>query len=383
MRLSDSLDGQPCPRAPDLPALLQGECSTAEEASLVGHLAECSSCRDELASLSSLIEALRAAPPFPSHPNLAPSILAALPAGAAPPPRAHGMRAATALAGMASAAAVLGALLLALPERSVAPRAQAASDSLSAALERGFHWLIGQQHSDGSWAIPDATAHPAQRSGLSGLCLAALSQADLGRPKIRRSVDRAAHVLQSLQSAGGRMGPPGPTGFASHAIATWGLLELYERRPWPGLKPCLAKALRHLTAMQDEDGGWCRSCSIPAAEKQRTGLWALAALRRAEWAGWMGLASAISRAERRYVLEPSGAVGTAGDAALAQALMSAVGLGQGNPKHLATRVMRRQVRRGPLAGSWASSAGRVQETACNLLVLLFQGSSRSLVSRAR
>ena len=343
---------------------MQGECTTKEEAALVQHLLGCESCREELDGLHAVLDALRAAQADAPHPDLAPSILAALPSKAFAGLPTEQPRLTACFGGIVSAAALLIALSLFTAEPNGQRAPVSASDQHAGAIGKGISWLVREQCPDGSWTSPEGVHNRAGNASLSGLCLAAIAEADLDDPSIRRSVDSAVRALQRMQTAEGRLGPPGPERFGDHAVATWGLLRVYVNNPWPGLHAILSRALEHMRDCQDQNGGWCATADMSLAAKSDSARWAMQTLVQARLMGWGSLNTTIAKARRRYRFTPN-------DMTIVDDPSETMG----------AHLLQRQTRRGPLSGSWADADGRLRRTALNVLTLQRAHQARSLIAR--
>jgi len=355
-----------CPRAPDLPGLLQGECTIREEAALEQHLLGCEPCREELDGLHAVLDALRAAPGDAPHPDLAPSILAALPSKAFAGLPTERPRLTACFGGIAAAAALLIALSLFTAEPNGQRALVSAPDQHAGAIGKGISWLVREQRPDGSWASPEGVHNREGNASLSGLCLAAITEANLDDPSIRRSVDSAVRALQRMQTAEGRLAPPGPERLGDHAIATWGLLRVYTNNPWPGLHAILSRAIEHMKDRQDQNGGWCATADMSLAARSDAARWAMQALVQARLMGWGSLNATIAKARRRYSFTPD-------EMTIVDDPSAAMG----------ALLLQRQTRRGSLSGSWADAGGRLRRTALNVLTLQRAHQARSLIARAR
>ena len=367
-RPPDETFDEHCPRAADLPALLQDELSERRAVAVRSHLRSCPACAEEMRTLEEIVGASASPPVLPPHPDLAPSILAALPDDAFGR-RAGRPRLSAAWSGMGAAAAVLLVMLLTAPQSPQRAATHAVGEHEDAVIDLGLAWLVGQQQDDGLW-IGGASSG---REDLTGLCLSALAGGDLEQPALRRSADRAARALLRSQSPNGRMGPAGPRGTISHARTTWALVRLYSKRPWQGMKPCIDRALAHLLAIQGSDGAWPGPRGNTGAQQSRGTRWALEALRSAQRTGWPGLASSV-------------------DAALAWLARTGTGSDPLHPLDARTRRERDRLVglqdwRSPFCGSWSlhpSTDGRkdrISDTAVSLLVL--QAPTGNLLEVAR
>lgn len=241
-----------CPRSTDLTHLALGGLPASEAAELRRHVEGCWWCREELAALGSLVAELRA-PPVPGAPDLAPRILGGLRRRR---PLAFRGRMVAACAGMATAAGLL--LVLALggpPGGPVCRTSTAAPVAGETAITPALTWLVARQEEDGSWRAGAAGPLGGRRLATTGLCLAALAAGDLREEPLRRAAEEAVAHLLRRQGPEGRFGPAFGAGRMEHAPATFGLLRLYQRRPWSGLEPHLRQAVRHLAASAPAGSG--------------------------------------------------------------------------------------------------------------------------------
>ena len=146
MRRNDQRKQPDCPCSADIPALLQGECSSREAARLERHLQTCQACSVEQAELASLIARLKSGPGYPPHPDLAPSILATFSDDAFSRGRwrrsiemaAHG-------GGVLAAAGILVVFLIATPSDPEHAQLPSRAVSRDAVIGQAIDWLLSQQ----------------------------------------------------------------------------------------------------------------------------------------------------------------------------------------------------------------------------------------------
>lgn len=405
-------DSAECGFAPLAADYALGELRGRKRRAFARHLEGCSACRSELVEAEILLESLR-------EEARSPAFRAAI-----EPPRdlerrvlgriaeARGTRRRSILlraAACALLAGVAASLAVALARRGERPGgtvergsgvAGAASSEETRARRAAEAWLLAVQEPTGAWSASRWGGHPNFDVGTTALAVLALEGST--DPAARDAARRGAAFILSSQSPGGRYGPEFVhaaynQGLACLALARWldraGVEGARSRAAGREVEASLRSGLRHLAERQLPSGGWGEWVGGKPVTSEALSVWPAQALLAAEARGLGGFEAAAAAARRwiergsaararrnsRDPFLPSAPASLPGWREAAATLSDLFALG---PAPLAERapprpeaLLARQVREGPLAGSWDPSSdwgpasGRVQATALAALVL--------------
>jgi hypothetical protein len=159
----------------------------------------------------------------------------------------------------------------------ITPRAKCVepvtAPELDGAIGRGVEFLLGAQRQDGAWGSADNTkggvdiyapppgAHHAFRSGVTGLCVAALIESGLATPDVERALDRGeAWLLERLPRLR-RATPDALYNVWGHAYGIEALALLHRRHDadpdrQAAIRECIASQVELLDRYESVDGGW-------------------------------------------------------------------------------------------------------------------------------
>ncbi len=281
-----------------IPAYLQGELTPKERRDFEQHLPSCSSCPARMQEYRRLIQVLQSPlPPVPER-DLAPDVLARIPAAAWG--RSQNRWSTTAALALGIAAAILFAVLVGAifqieksrHDRQVnispaeeLPQPAGSSDYLIAGA---LDWLRATQEPDGYW---EAAKHGAQKNYTPGItALAALAflncAPDAFHSQYAENLNRSLNYLLSLQDAQGQIGPLCSGTPYNQGMATLALLEAYSRQKNDDWKPVLDRAVRYIQSTQRPAGGWGYPRESGHSMNTSITAWQLLALLKAETLGW-------------------------------------------------------------------------------------------------
>jgi hypothetical protein len=132
-------------------------------------------------------------------------------------------------------------------------------EEITAAIRRGIQFLLDDQRPDGSWGSPENTkglniyapppgAHDAFRTGVTGLAIMALVEAeqqatDEQRPRVESAIDRGEHWLGERLPRLRRATPDALYNTWGHAYAIQALVRLYQRAAGDADRQARLKAL--------------------------------------------------------------------------------------------------------------------------------------------
>lgn len=251
-----------CRHCEDVNAYLAGELCPRGEAEFSTHLASCPVCCAAVESSRCLLTRLRATPmPEPVR-DLAPEILSRIhriPALQDTPYHTSWWQIAV------GAAAVLVTLCSGWLLREHTPEkvldngmvTASAADTPAAAerVARALDWLVRTQETDGSW---DPARWGGQRNyapALTALPLLALVTFEEADRERHAAIQRAAANLLRLQNADGSFGYSSQGSSYNTSIATFALLQTWQRNPSHVPKPALDAAIATLLKQQATGGG--------------------------------------------------------------------------------------------------------------------------------
>jgi hypothetical protein len=297
-----------CGWAEEIPALLLGELSAARAAEVERHLAgcaACAACRDEF---SRVLFRLRAVPTDPPMRDLAPEILARLPAAEQTWQRRNfWLRAAAVFLGLLG----LGALSLWHMHRTASfdlaatvppatmkhePVSVPAPADRARAVAQAQAWLERTQEADGHWDTARWGAQRMYTVGLTALSLLALSTNEKAPADEQRvALGRGLDWLVAQQDARGQLGPDGSAAMYNHSMATLALLEGAARETNSVYRVAGAKAVAFIMAAQRASGGWGYSRGPSDNVNTSITVWQLQALLRADELGFAGVRPPITR----------------------------------------------------------------------------------------
>ena len=144
---------------------------------------------------------------------------------------------------------------------------------LDDAIGRGVAFLLGAQRGDGSWGSADNSkggvdiyapppgAHHAFRSGVTGLCVAALIESGQATPDVERALERGETWLLERLPRLRRATPDALYNVWGHAYGIEALALLHGRHDAdPGrqaaIRECIASQVELLDRYESVDGGW-------------------------------------------------------------------------------------------------------------------------------
>lgn len=275
-----------CPLAGQSTSYALGELSTGTRAVFGVHLERCPTCRDAVRAEQALVARLRQSAATATTRDLAPSILARIPATAwALTPLDQARRAHTRRAALRGAAALLVAILgfgfwlpyQIRPQSPVTPPQQLAIDAALA-------WLAGAQQSNGLWT-PEAWGGRGEctRAATSLALLALQRHPGKHADVIGRGID----ALVEGQGDDGCLSPGSPSRMYDHAIGTLALLQRWPHaREDTALTQALDAALQYTRDQQHLDGGWGYHKTPGATPNAALTIWQLQALAQADALAW-------------------------------------------------------------------------------------------------
>ena len=228
-----------CGWAEELPALLLGELPDERAAKVERHIAGCAACAAQREAFGRVLFRMRAAPAEQPVRDLAPDILARLPAAETLWHRRNiWLRAAALLLATVS----LGAayfwnahrvasfdLASTLPPSSINPEPStiiSAPADRAASVAQALAWLERTQEADGHWDTARWGAQRMYSVGLTSLALLALTaDGHAMTPQQRAVLARGLDWLAAQQDEHGQLGPDGSATMYNHSMATLALLE--------------------------------------------------------------------------------------------------------------------------------------------------------------
>lgn len=133
-------------------------------------------------------------------------------------------------------------------------RARTVSDSVLLAA----HWLVSAQEADGRWTSRRWQAHPSIETALNALAVLSLLEAHRLDPEtdMNMAIRRALGHLSARIDDTGRFGPPIPAAHYNHAPATLALMQGRAIAPEAVSDAIIDQALAWITRTQNPDGGW-------------------------------------------------------------------------------------------------------------------------------
>jgi hypothetical protein len=299
-----------CPEGAELTAYVRGELEGEELACLGEHLARCEVCCKEVARTRAVLERLRAVPPEKVGRDLAPEIIARIPAAdwTRRPALVLGWR----KVALGLAAAAVAALAVTLGWRGLAPTEHRTRPE---AVRQALDWLVASQEPTGEWRAEKWGGQANFTVGLTGLAVLALAggRDEALEPPYARAVERAVDYLLAEQRETGRFGRLFGAGLYNHGIATVALLEVYgrdgERRA--RLRGPIAMALAYARKTQGLSGGWGYLLGEDGPSNASITVWQLHALELADALGFEGAEPAAARglAWLGTLVDPEGRAG--------------------------------------------------------------------------
>jgi len=298
-----------CVWSEELPALLLGELSVARAAEVGQHLAGCAACAAQRDAFGRVLFRLRAQPAELPVRDLAPEILARLPAAEAAWQRHRfWVRAAALVLATVGVGATLVwhthrvatfdlASTVAAPvvPYPVSQISYPAADKATA-VAQALAWLERTQEADGHWDTARWGAQRMYSVGLTALALLALS-ADtpaLTAPP-HAALARGLDWLVAQQDVRGQLGPDGSATMYNHSMATLALLEGTALETNAAHRAACRRALAYISAAQRTSGGWGYSRGPADNVNTSITVWQLQALLRAEELGFAEARPPVAR----------------------------------------------------------------------------------------
>jgi len=309
--------GTTCPPGDDIMAYVQGELASDERAGIERHCKVCAACMNQLAIISGTIARMKDVPASVKTRDLAPDILARIPARDwANPPLS--LRIYVYLPQLVRIAAIILVLLTAgvlifakiRADRTgdvqiaAAPHVKAIVQPVTimpagrdTAIADGLAWLATTQDSDGSWDAAKWGAKQEHTVGVTALSLLAFLAEDSGPVKNAHAetIDRGVRYLVGQQDAGGRFGPVCDNSMYNHGMATVAILKYLRTDHDQDLKPAADSAVNFICKAQKESGGWSYSSESAREANTSISIWQLQSLMLAESLGRTDLAPRIDR----------------------------------------------------------------------------------------
>ncbi len=292
-------------------AYVLGQLTPADSEGLQAALAGDVKLRKQLGRTERMLRALRSDPDASVSRDLAPAVLARLPAEPAMGPSATNVqRGSPSRAmpvrwiGIAAAAAVVCLLLWrgsSSTREAVRTHGQRAGGGSQVAMKRAAMracaWLARTQDAEGAW---DVSAHGGRKDlavAITGLGLLALAQNEEGFESAAR---RATAYLLTHQRPDGCFGPDSAAVMYNHGIATTALLCARKRLGLPEANASIERALAYLMRCQTTSGGWGYGGAEHSSANLGVSVWQLLALEEAASQGWSRVRPALERG-RGYV----------------------------------------------------------------------------------
>lgn len=289
-----------CDWAAELPAFLLGELPPVRAAAVEQHLAGCAACAAQRDAFGRVLFRLRAQPEEQPVRDLAPEILAQLPAAEATwRRRSFWLRtAALVLATVGLSAALLWNthrvasfdLASTVPPSTINPlpaTISAAPADRAQAVAQALTWLARTQEADGHWDTARWGAQRIYSVGLTSLALLALCADEQAATAPQRAViARGLDWLVAQQDARGQLGPDGSATMYNHSMATLALLEGAALETNAAHRAACQRALTYITAAQRASGGWGYSRGPAQNVNTLITVWQLQALLRADELGF-------------------------------------------------------------------------------------------------
>ena len=304
-----SKNEQTCSWSEEIPALLLGELAPARAGEVEQHISGCAACLAQREAFGRVLFRLRAPQGEQPVRDLAPDILAHLPAAtAAWQRRSFWLRAAALMLATVSLGAAFfwhthraAAFDLAstVPPSAITYEPSTISSSPAdrvAAVAQASAWLERTQEADGHWDTARWGAQRMYSVGLTSLALLALSADEQSvTPSQRAVLVRGLDWLAAQQDGHGQLGPDGSATMYNHSMATLALLEGAALETNAAHRAACRHALAFITSAQRASGGW--GYSRGPAENVNTSItvWQLQALLRAEALGFAEVRPHVAR----------------------------------------------------------------------------------------
>ncbi len=259
------------------------------------------------------------------------------------------------------------------------------------AMSLGLRWLADAQQSSGMWDAGEWGGDRRHNTGLTGLALMALLEAN-NRDSVNylKYVERAQRYLLTVQRENGLFSIDQKHRALDHCIATCALLELYHQRPSRELAVAVRRALIWVSYSTKYSGSAYDQALPDTGDPVH--LWTQLALRLAQRDGFetspIGTIPLSPRRSQPYKQNPrSTPLSLISNYVLARLVRPETQRHNSTAhQHLdkagiMTSIMNRQLTSGPLAGSWedldgfGGVGGRVYSTALAILALCGQASS--------
>jgi len=178
-------------------------------------------------------------------------------------------------------------------------KANGIQSSEDQALKEGLEWLLSIQEPSGAWMAEKWGAKNKFQTGLTGLGLIAClngQKAAFSRDW-QDGIDRAISYLINQQAESGVIGPAVPEQLYNHGITTVALLQAYKSNASQELKKSLSRAIDFILLSQKADGGWAYHSSNRVEKVSNTSIsvWPLQALLSARKQNWTNVDSAVRR----------------------------------------------------------------------------------------
>ncbi len=311
-RMPDVHSVTSCPQAEDAVAVALGQIALEEREAIQRHLNACRVCARIAADTRRVVEKLRRRPAETVRCDLAPVLLARIPADAWQTPLGTKVPlwAPRVLLVAAMLMLMLGGIWIMAKRVAPAPSAPVASapaearppsapplDARREAIRSALDWLVFAQESSGAWAPERWQGKPEYEVSLTGMALLALLQEPAGSLRADRqdAVRRGLAYLTARQHANGTWEPEGTAQMYNHALATLALLEAWRVRHEPPLRDASDRALRFSLSQQHDSGGWGYQKGPGQAANTSITVWHLRTLLTARQAGWQGLEASLRK----------------------------------------------------------------------------------------
>ena len=159
-------------------------------------------------------------------------------------------------------------------------------------------WLCRTQEPDGSWSTARWGGDKQFEVALTALSLMTVLDEGSASSEREAIVNRAVDFLVKQQGADGQFGGPFASSPYNQGIATLALIQAYRARRNDDLKVVVDHALAALCEQQHRDGGWgYRNEASPVSNLSLT-LWQIEALRLAATVDWPGVRPNLARGLR-------------------------------------------------------------------------------------
>lgn len=283
----------PCPPAEDVVAFALGEAAPRHNDRVQGHIRGCATCRALVEETRATRARLRALTHALPERDLAPGVLARLPADAWQPPTPRRLTRRVAFPRrtvVRTAAAAVVVIACAYAMLHTIDRAATSSDkppiAHTRAARRGVDWLLARQRPSGGWDVRELGGQLTYAPALNGLAVLALTRSGRDPATLVEPLTRAADALQRYQRPDGRFGKRSEGVMYNQGIATLALLATYHTTTNNALKPMIEKALAFIREHQSPAGGWGYGDPANGVPNTSITAWQVQALLQANRLGW-------------------------------------------------------------------------------------------------